>query len=162
PRILVIGLDAFEPTLWRRWAADGTLPTLAGLMRDGAWGAVENPPGLYGGAAWSCFATAVNPGVHGRFCRRQAPTGEDVDREHRPDEIAGTPFWETLGDSGHRVAVLDVPPSYPSVTLNGLQLVDWATHDAYYSPRSVPPEVIAELEGACPAPPPDGCEHALL
>jgi predicted AlkP superfamily phosphohydrolase/phosphomutase len=163
PKILVIGLDAFEPKLWQRWAAEGSLPALGGLLSEATWGPVENAPGIYGGSAWSSFATGVSPGVHGRFCRRQAPRGQYVDRVHRPDEVGGTPFWETLGEAGYRVAVLDVPHTCPARPINGIQLVDWATHDPYYVPAcSAPPELVADLELVAPAPEPDPCERVPL
>lgn len=40
PRILVVGLDAAEPALLRRWCAAGHLPTLRLLLDGSAWGEV--------------------------------------------------------------------------------------------------------------------------
>ena len=36
PRVLLLALDSAEPTLIRRWTAEGRLPNLAGLMQSGA------------------------------------------------------------------------------------------------------------------------------
>ncbi|MCZ6504067.1 MAG: alkaline phosphatase family protein, partial [Gammaproteobacteria bacterium] len=40
------------------------------------------------------------------------------------------PFWSTLSDAGKRVAIIDLPKTYPTKGLNGIQVVDWANHDA--------------------------------
>ena len=50
--ILVIGLDAAEATLIEAWAAEGSLPTFAGLIAGGAVYRLENPMETLPGAIW--------------------------------------------------------------------------------------------------------------
>ena len=72
--LLIVGLDGATLDLIEPWASDGTLPHLAGLLRQGAWGRLAStvPPATL--PSWTSFMTGVNPGRHGiyDFTRRRA------------------------------------------------------------------------------------------
>ena len=63
--LLVVGLDGATLDLVRPWAAAGRLPVLAGLMANGAWGALRSTVPAATFPAWTSLVTGMNPGRHG-------------------------------------------------------------------------------------------------
>jgi predicted AlkP superfamily phosphohydrolase/phosphomutase len=134
-RVVILGFDGVEPRWLSSWAREGKLPAIKQLM-DAHNGrgyhklASTNPP--QSPVAWTTFATGTLPGDHGIFdfiARTQnpsdqgmpvhlmvgttsfepQPSGPPVARNLR----AGTPFWQSLANSGVRVVALNVPYSFP-------------------------------------------------
>jgi len=146
-RVLFVGLDACDPALLAAWAADGSLPTVQRLLGVASHGPTANPTGLYVGAVWPSFATGTSPGRHGRYCYRQLVPGTYGEVFVAPGDIGAEPFWAALSRAGRRVAVVDVPKTAPCAAINGVQVVDWGTHDRDHDPPlSVPAEAIGELQ----------------
>lgn len=127
-RVLVIALDAYEKNLLLEWTASGDLPVLGALLKQATWGITEPPPAVYAGAVWPSFSTGTSPAHHRRFFCRQAPRGEYLDADFKSSAIEGAAFWDVLSDAGRKVAVFDVPHYKLSSRLNGIQVVDWASH----------------------------------
>lgn len=128
-KVLFIGIDAGDKDLISRWARSGHLPNFRELFQSGAWGVTQSPPGLYVGAIWPSFFTAVSPARHSRYCYRQlVPGSYDINR-FSPRDVKEEPFWDALDRSGKRVAVIDVPKTFPSPLSHGLHIVDWGSHD---------------------------------
>ena len=145
-KLLFLEIDAGDKFLIRRWAADGTLPNLQALLSEGITGDTIAPEGFFVGAIWPSLYTASNPARHGIHSLTQlrpgtyeffrAPTGEHIRRK---------PFWDCLSEAGRRVAVLDVPLSGISKSVNGIQSVEWGAHDAIYGFRAWPPAFEADV-----------------
>jgi predicted AlkP superfamily phosphohydrolase/phosphomutase len=142
-RILFIGFDALDKDLLLQWAGSGILPTFRSLLHEATHGLIANPAGLYGGTLWPSFITGVSPARHRRFFQRQAPRGEYAEVDFRPSDMQGQPFWKTLSSAGRKVAILDVPLSPLTPHLNGIQLVDWSTHDPDVEPAASYPSTLA-------------------
>jgi predicted AlkP superfamily phosphohydrolase/phosphomutase len=62
--------------------------------------------------------------------------GHDVKRE---------PFWNALGRAGRRLCLFDVPKAPLCRGLNGIQIVDWGTHDADVPACSWPEGLIDDI-----------------
>ena len=146
-RVVVIGLDAMDPGIARRLAGEGRLPTIASLLDQAAWVPVRNPYGLVVGGVWPSFATSSWPSRHGFFSHLQLVPGTYEIRSTSPYDVAGDPLWTTMSRHGKRCAVVDVPLTAPS-TINGLQVVDWGTHDRMLEPQTVPPELARDIDEA--------------
>lgn len=147
--LLWIALDSCDEQLVLDWAADGTLPTFRHLLANSRRRQVINAPGFFGGTVWPSFATGLSPAGHGRYCALQSPRGAYESRRFGSTDIAGRQFWEAASDAGRRVAVIDVPMSRPSPRLNGIQVVDFLTHDGFFHPPvTTPPELYAEIAAA--------------
>jgi predicted AlkP superfamily phosphohydrolase/phosphomutase len=144
-RLLVVGIDAGDPDLIREGVEAGRLPNLAALLGRGVSGPTTNPPGLYVGAVWPSFYTGVSPARHGRHCYCQLRSGGYDTPRFRPRDLRHEPFWEALARAGRRLAVLDVPKTFVSETLDGLQLCDWGTHDPEGEIQSHPPGLAEEV-----------------
>ncbi|HEY4688451.1 MAG TPA: alkaline phosphatase family protein [Anaerolineae bacterium] len=115
--LLIIGLDGATLDLIQPWAAEGKLPTLARLMREGVTGPLESTLPPVTSPAWPSFMTGKNPGQHGvfDFIRPNAGSFEMVNAS----QIDGKLLWEILSDAGYSVGVLNVPITYPPRKVNG-------------------------------------------
>ncbi len=126
-RVLVIGLDGATLDLIRPWAAEGRLTELGRLMQEGAWCELKSqlPPSSV--PNWPSFATGKNPGKHGVLwwtqARGDASAPSIVDRR----SIKGPTLWEIAGRQGKRVAVINVPVTYPPEKVNGVMVTGLLT-----------------------------------
>ncbi len=140
-KVLVIGLDGATLDLIRPWAAEGKLPTLSRLMQEGAWGklAAQIPPNSV--PNWPSFATGMNPGKHGVTWWLSQEGSRLIDRR----DIKGRPVWDIAGDQGRKVAVINVPVTYPPYQVNGVMVTGLLT-PASATDYTYPPELKAELD----------------
>lgn len=145
-KILFIGVDAGDKDLILRWARAGVLPTFRSLLERGAWGETNNPIGFFVGAIWPSFFTGNSPARHGRYCYSQLRPGTYDHHRFQPSDVRSEPFWNTLSRAGRRVAIIDVPKTSLAADLNGIQLVDWGTHDRDLSFRTWPAPLAAEVK----------------
>jgi len=121
-RVVIIGLDGFEPALAERWMAEGRLPNLAALRKRGAFMpcASTRPPVTF--PAWTTCVTGVNPGRHGIF--------DFSELDHRAQRVrflnstwrCAPAIWNILSDAGKRSCVLGVPGTYPPEPINGVMV----------------------------------------
>jgi predicted AlkP superfamily phosphohydrolase/phosphomutase len=138
-KVLFLALDAIEKDLVRAWTDDGSLPTLKMLLGRGLRGSTFVPQGL-SVAVWHTLFTGCTPGEHGRYYYDQLVPGTYKTRIMRPGEVAREPFWFDFSRAGVRLAVIDIPKTDVTGAVNGLHLVDWASHDPDFRerPRSWP------------------------
>jgi predicted AlkP superfamily phosphohydrolase/phosphomutase len=135
-KVIVIGLDGFEPKLVELLFARGELPHLARLKAQGGYSRVRTTYPAQTPVAWSSFATGTNPGGHGifDFIRRDPKTYlPDLSFNRYEQKNAflppkavnlrrGEPLWETLARAGLPSVVLRFPCTYPPDTLRGKML----------------------------------------
>jgi len=150
PKLLILGFDGMDPDLVERWMAEGQLPNLSRVARQGAFGPLDTTHSPESPTAWASFATGVNPGKHNiydflvRDTATYLPDLGMVRREParflfnyfpvaRPKLHSirgGTSFWTTAGDAGVRSSILTVPVTFPPEEvpagrmLSGLPLPD--------------------------------------
>lgn len=143
-RTLVIGLDGASLDLIERWTAAGQLPHLAQLMQRGVYGELRSVMPVLSSAAWVSFMTGMNPGKHGvyDFVQRDLTTL----RRHTTRAGAHIPvptLWKRLSQAGRRVAVCNVPMTYPVEPVNGVLISGLGTPD--YRPFTHPAELEDDL-----------------
>jgi predicted AlkP superfamily phosphohydrolase/phosphomutase len=66
-KVFLIGFDGMDPTLARRWMAEGELPNLSQLAREGTFSPLQTTQPSESPTAWASFATGVNQGKHNIF-----------------------------------------------------------------------------------------------
>jgi predicted AlkP superfamily phosphohydrolase/phosphomutase len=145
-RAIVLGLDACDPNLAARLAAEGELPTLKRLLAGGTAAPILPPPGVFVSANWPTLFTGVRPDRHGYLC------WDDIDpatyahgeTEPSPSSVRATPLWQALEAAGRRCVVIDVPHTW-ATELDGAMLVEWGCHDRHHGPHSWPPSLLDEI-----------------
>jgi predicted AlkP superfamily phosphohydrolase/phosphomutase len=132
-KVIVIGLDGFDPSITEALLATGGLPNMARLRERGGYDRVGTTCPAQTPVAWSTFATGLNPGGHGifDFLRRNPATYRPEIALYRYEQRSaflppkavnlrqGTPVWDVLSDAGIPSTVLRHPCTYPSSKLRG-------------------------------------------
>jgi predicted AlkP superfamily phosphohydrolase/phosphomutase len=135
-KVIVIGLDGFEPTLVEPLLAAGALPNLARLRAQGGYGRLATTTPAQTPVAWSTFATGTNPGGHGifDFVRRDPKTylpdyslnRYEQKNAYLPPKAVnlrrGTTLWELLSAAGITSSVLRCPCTFPPDNVRGHML----------------------------------------
>jgi predicted AlkP superfamily phosphohydrolase/phosphomutase len=120
-RVLCLGLDGADYDLVRDLLAEGKLPTLDRLSREGTFGPLRSTIPAFTPTAWSSFLTGLNPGGHGIFSFSSNPN-RATGRLESAASRAGAPLWRMLGAAGLRSAFVTVPFTHPPEPLRGLMV----------------------------------------
>ena len=158
----MIGLDAAEPRLIERWTDDGSLPALARLRREGAYGRLSSSADWLVGSPWPTFYTGTPPGEHGFYHYLGWRPGRMAQIRPTPDHLPLRPFWRDLAARGRRVVAVDVPLAYAPEPLDGVEVSGWATHEVLMDAASHPPELLAAIESRFGGSPRSDEEYGLL
>ncbi len=120
PRVVVVSLDGTPYTLLRRLMDEGRMPHLAALSAEGTLRQMDSVWPWVSSVAWATFMTGCNPGKHGifGFVDRDLATGRTYIPTAR--HLRAPTLWEVLSQAGKRVAVFNVPVTYPPQPVNGL------------------------------------------
>jgi len=149
-KILFLEIDAGDKVVIRRGAEEGWLPNLKKLLDRGLVGDTLAPREIFVGGIWPSFYTGVNPAKHGIHSLTQLRTGSyEFYRCYTGENVKRTPFWSFLSRGGQRVAVLDIPLSGITKEINGIQSVEWGSHDENYGfcawPKSFEEDVLSRF-----------------
>lgn len=135
-KVIVIGLDGFEPKIAEPMLAAGDLPNLAKLRGRGGYARLATTYPAQTPVAWSTFATGVNPGGHGifDFIRRDPKTylpDFSLNRYEQKNAFTppkavnlrrGTPLWELLSAAGLESTIVRCPCTFPPDNIHGRML----------------------------------------
>jgi len=152
-RMVILGLDGMEPTLAEKYMAEGKMPNLARLKKEGTYARLKTTTPAISPVAWSSFMTGAEPSKHNIFDflsrdprtylpdlssarvgkpRRVLSLGKYEIPLSKP-EIRGmrksVPFWKILGDNGIFSTVLRVPITFPPEKFKGHMLSGMCTPD---------------------------------
>lgn len=144
-RIIVIGLDSFDPDLFQMWSKEGRLPFMTSLMESGAWARLLSTRGLFSDSPWPSFNTGVPPSKHAfyNFLQLKRGTTEIIRADARYCRYL--PFWWLLRNSGKKAAIFDVPKTFPIEGVDGIQIASWGEHYPLLKRSSLPPALAEEL-----------------
>src|SRR5262245_1223713 len=145
-RVVVLGLDGLDHGLTQQMLAEGKLPHLEELRKQGCFKALGTTLPSISPVAWSSFQTGTNPGKHNvydfltpdletyrpklssveirpprrtvRVGKYRIPLGKADVRLLRKSR----PFWNYLGDHGIFSSVIRVPITFPPEKLRGVLL----------------------------------------
>jgi len=142
-RLVILGLDGLEPTLAEKFMAEGKLPRLARLKKEGTYARLRTTTPAISPVAWSSFMTGSEPSKHNIFDflsrdprtylpdlssarigrpKRTIRLGRYLVPLSKP-EIRGlrksVPFWKILGERGIFSTVLRVPITFPPEKFKG-------------------------------------------
>jgi predicted AlkP superfamily phosphohydrolase/phosphomutase len=141
-RVLIIALDAAEPSLIERWMGEGDLPNLAGIAAAGCYGRLASSARFLAGSPWPTFYTGTSPARHGRYHVLQWCAERMAHRRAGPEWLPERPFWRAEDWVARRIISVDVPTAAAIEPINGIEITGWSTHDQLGPPVSHPPELI--------------------
>lgn len=148
-RVLIVGLDGATWDVLDPWTSDGSLPHLTGLRQSGSWGVLRSTIPPLTAPAWSTFMTGKGPGKHGVFHFIINPFDKE-ERLHGGPEIVNarsiksSTLWDISGHHGRKVALINVPMTYPPRPVNGFMITGLLT-PKNASTFTYPPELSREL-----------------
>jgi predicted AlkP superfamily pyrophosphatase or phosphodiesterase/Tfp pilus assembly protein PilF len=124
PPILFIGLDGAD---WRQLdplLAAGSMPNLARLRSEAAWGELETESPALSPLLWTSMLTGVSPVEHGilDFSRFHPQTG--VREPITSEERRAPAIWNDLTWAGKRVDLLGMWATHPAETVDGIVVSD--------------------------------------
>ena len=147
-RVLIIGIDGGTWRVLNPAMERGHMPFLKGLVEGGVRGSLASTTPPKTPAAWSAFQTGTNPGKTGIYDFAFWDRHERAVRYASAASLAGT-LWELAGAAGRRVAVINVPLTYPPRAVNGYMITGLPT-PSLESDFTWPPELRDELLKAVP------------
>lgn len=178
-KLIFLGLDGLEPDLVERYLAEGKLPHLAALQRQGRYSRLRTTFPPLSPVAWATFATGSNPGKHNLFdflnrnLRSYLPELSSS-RVREPARVwklgswriplakpqvemrrKSKPFWTLLGENFVSSTILRVPITFPPEPFEGRLLSAMCAPDLLGTQGSFQlfatgsPETEFEEAGAC-------------
>ena len=144
-RVVLIGLDSFDPDLAAQWASAGELPVLAGFFDRGSRCVVRNPFGLPG-CVWVSFASALEPVRHRTHSWSEIDVASYRWRVATPRNDLYDAFWKRIAEAGCRAAAIDVPYGRAAGHPACLELFEWGAHDRHFGLHASPPRRADEIE----------------
>ena len=135
-KVIVIGLDGFEPKIAEAMMARGELPNLLKLREQGGYSRLKTTASAQTPVAWSTFSTGTTPGGHGifDFLTRDTKTYLPLMALSRYEQKnafvlpkvvnmrRGTPFWDLLSAKDVESTILRIPCAYPPDKVKGRML----------------------------------------
>ncbi len=137
-RVVVLGVGGMDGAVVARMMAEGKLPNLAALAKEGTFATLRTTTPAEAEVAWAAFATARRPGGNGVFGRfgRDADTYRTVvaDVRYEPGRYAGDwlvvrpryrsyldgePFWRYAAAAGITTAAAWAPADFPPEEVDG-------------------------------------------
>jgi len=142
-QLVIVGLDGMEPTLVEKFMAEGKLPNLSRLKKEGTYAHLKTTTPAISPVAWSSFMTGSHPCKHNIFDflsrnpknylpdlssawignpKKFLPLGKYKIPLSKP-VIKGMrksiPFWKFLGDAGIFSTILRIPVTFPPEKFKG-------------------------------------------
>lgn len=148
-KVFVIGLDGATLDLIGPWAAQGELPTLSRLMREGVSGELRSVIPPITAPAWASFLTGKNPGNHGLFSLVVRKPGSYEVMPFNATYIRAEDLGGILSRHGLKVGFVNVPCTYPPREVNGFLVTGMETPlrgSEFTYPQSLQKELIKRFD----------------
>jgi len=118
-RACVVGLDGVPFGLLTRLTRESVMPRTQEITREGNLRRMRAALPPVSSVSWSSFMTGANPGGHGIFGFTEVDPDSYRLRFPLFTDLAAETFWDRLGRSGKRCAVINQPATYPARALPG-------------------------------------------
>ncbi len=152
-RTLIVGLDGATWDLADQFIADGLMPNLERLVREGARAPLNSTSPPMTLPSWSSMLTGCNPGRHGIFDFVRKIEGEWQLEFTNATHRAVPTLMRVLSDRGMRVGSIAVPTTWPPEDLNGVVVsgfdgpVSTGIDASFCSPRELYGEIKRRFGG---------------
>ena len=146
-KIVLIGLEAAEPSLLEQWCDEGHLPVLASLRERWPWFRMMSSTDISSGATWPSVFSGASPAKHGiGFYHRQLKTGTYQPIKKYADQVKRDPFWVLPSQAGKKIAIFDVPVTYPMKQFNGVHIGGWGVEAPSWRISSKPDAMMRDIK----------------
>lgn len=175
-RVIILGFDGMDPELAEKFMAEGKLPNLSRLKKEGTFCKLQTTTPAISPVAWSSFMTGCEPSKHNIFDflsrnpktylpdlssarigpprkflslgKYRLPLSKPEIRLMRKSQ----PFWKILGDQGIFSTILRVPITFPPEKfaghlLSGMCLPDLKGSQGTFLFYTTNPERVQKKEG---------------
>jgi predicted AlkP superfamily phosphohydrolase/phosphomutase len=145
-RVVALAVDAADRELVLRWAAEGKLPALQGLIERGRVARLQSDGLHLPESTWPTIVTGCRPHTHGVYSWREVEPGT-YQRTRRPARSPRPPFWELLREdpAAPEILLLDVPAA-PYDGGDGITAVlGWGQRGAIHR-HSMPDGLLDDVE----------------
>jgi predicted AlkP superfamily phosphohydrolase/phosphomutase len=119
---LVFGIDGGTFDLLLPWMEEGLLPNLKRVKEEGVSGILKSVLPPITPQAWTSFFTGKNPGKHGIFSFLAKKEGSYKEVTADSTFCKSRTLWELLSEANKKIAVLNVPMTYPPQKVNGVMI----------------------------------------
>ncbi len=118
-KLFFFGIDSATWDLIIPWAKQGKLPGFAKLLKQGStFDLISTMPPITP-VAWPSMLTGVSPAQHGIYDFYKLDKNKEL-TVNLADEIKYPFVWELLSQQGKKVAVFNIPLTYPVRPVNGV------------------------------------------
>ena len=125
PRVAVLGIDSATWSILEPQIERGSLPNLAGLMRNGTWGTLTSYEYSASPVVWTSIFTGKPPEKHGIT---DFPVAIASNRKVKA-------LWQIAEEHGFSSAVINVPGTYPVLDDCDVMLAGFPLPTASYTNR---------------------------
>jgi len=125
PKVYVIGLDGGSWNVLRSLIENNKMPNLKKIMEKGVYGKLRSTVPPITCPAWLSFKTGKklgNLGVYDFFERDPKTYTTKLSSFYNKKS-----FWDYLSDSGYKVALINIPTTYPPTPINGIMITGMLT-----------------------------------
>ena len=146
--VAILGLDGATFDIIDKLAAEGRLPNMQRMMREGARATLMSSTPPLSAIAWTTITTGVNPGKHGIFDFAHRRKDDYGFVPHTARDKKAPAIWKMLGEEGKKSCVVNVPMTYPPERLNGVMLSGFPSPPGaadWIFPSSIASELKREL-----------------
>lgn len=119
-KVLIVGLDGFTWRVGKRLVAEGNLPTLSRLIKNGCHGILESVIPFETSPAWSSFQTGCHPQKTGVFAFHKYDSRIRQIKLNSYHEIRVPTLWELLSMAGKKVVSINMPMTSPPPAIDGV------------------------------------------
>jgi predicted AlkP superfamily phosphohydrolase/phosphomutase len=153
-KLLMVVLDAAEPTRIEALVRAGRMPNLAALLSAGSYRRVASTADWWVASPWPSFYTGRPPSQHGFYYYLWWDPETLRSSRPGPDRFQAAPFWRTCLPAGARSIVIDGSQMHVPQAGDDIEISGWRTHDILSEPWIYPRRLQHELQrrGWGPAP----------
>jgi len=120
-KVFLLGLDGLTLRIVEPYVRAGLMPNFRKVMDSGTYGILRSTIPSTTGPGWVSMSTGKNPGQHGvfEFRRRNGYKTNLITKNTSP---YAEPIWSILSRTRAKVAIVNVPFTYPPDEVNGVMI----------------------------------------
>ncbi|MBC2713704.1 MAG: hypothetical protein HF978_00135 [Desulfobacteraceae bacterium] len=148
-KVFIIGLDGATFDLIRPWVDAGKLPALSRLMEQGTYGVLKSVVPPFTAPAWASFLTGKAPESHGIFFFLNRNEKDYHLVPSNSSRIQGQDLGSIISRHHRRVALVNVPVTYPPRPVNGIVVSGLGTpgqHSRFTYPDHLREQLISKYD----------------